>query len=67
LLWANPGSVSYRRPDDLDQTAHYATIIDGALSLSRISYDHSVLFEITQGLKLSENERKHEWSWASRG
>ena len=66
LLWANPGSISYRRPDDLDQTAHYATITDGALSLSRISYDHSVLFEITQGLKLNENERKHQWAWGPR-
>ena len=66
LLWINPGSGSYRRPDDMDQTAHYATISDGTLSLGRISYDHRILFQVTQGLKLNENERKHERAWGAR-
>ena len=67
LLWVNPGSGSYRRRDDPDQTAHYATITDGALSLHRVAYDHRVLFDVAQCLKLNENEQKHDWSWAARG
>lgn len=39
LLWLNPGSVSYRRRDDPDQSAHYAVIVDGVISLKRLSYD----------------------------
>lgn len=66
LLWLNPGSGSYRRPDDPDQTAHYATITDGTLSLRRIEYDHHRLFQVTQGLKLNERERKHEQAWGPR-
>jgi len=38
-LWVNPGSVSYRRKDDPDQTAHYAVIVDGVISLRRLAYD----------------------------
>ena len=39
LLWLNPGSVSYRRRDDPDQTAHYVTITDGQISLQRLAYN----------------------------
>ncbi|MEM7363444.1 MAG: metallophosphoesterase family protein [Pseudomonadota bacterium] len=66
LLWMNPGSLSYRRPDDPDQTAHYAIITDGELSLRRATYDHHQLFLATQQLKLNERERRHEWAWAPR-
>lgn len=37
-LWLNPGSVSFRRPDDPDKSAHYAVIVDGQLSLRRVVY-----------------------------
>ena len=33
---AEPGSASYRRPDDPDKTAHYATITDGEIRLKQI-------------------------------
>jgi putative phosphoesterase len=66
LLWMNPGSVSYRRPDDMDQTAHYATITDGTLSLGRAPYDHTIVFDMTQELKLNEREHKHQWAWGPR-
>lgn len=39
MQWLNPGSVSYRRPDDPDKTAHYAVITDGEIKLKRINYD----------------------------
>ena len=39
MQWLNPGSVSYRRPDDPDKTAHYAVIIDGEIELKKIDYD----------------------------
>lgn len=44
MLWLNPGSISYRRPDDPDKTAHYAVIENGEISLKRVSYDRSCLF-----------------------
>jgi len=41
--WINPGSSSYRRPDDPDKTAHYAVIDDGEVTLKRIPYDRGAL------------------------
>ena len=56
LLWLNPGSVSYRRPDDPDQTAHYATIVDGRISLHRLTYDLTRLYQAVQAVSLSQQE-----------
>lgn len=55
-LWVNPGSVSYRRRDDPDQTAHYLTITDGKLSLQRIAYDLRPLYHFVQEISLKEAE-----------
>ncbi len=41
MEWLNPGSLSYRRPDDPDKTAHYAVIQDGQVRLKRIPYDRT--------------------------
>lgn len=41
MEWLNPGSVSYRRPDDPDKTAHYAVIKDGGIQLCRIPYNRA--------------------------
>lgn len=41
MLWLNPGSVSYRRPDDPDKTAHYAVIENGEIRLCQVPYDRS--------------------------
>ena len=57
-LWLNPGSVSYRRMDDPDQTAHYATITDGKISLQRLEYDRSALYRAVQGMQLNRSEMK---------
>jgi len=56
LLWMNPGSVSYRRADDPDQTAHYLTITDGAISLRRLAYDVGPLYHYVRGVQLQEPE-----------
>jgi len=55
-LWLNPGSVSYRRPDDPDTTAHYATITDGAISLHRVAYDLAPLQQVVRTIQLQERE-----------
>ncbi|WP_010277563.1 metallophosphoesterase family protein [Paenibacillus senegalensis] len=57
-LWLNPGSVSYRRPDDPTKTAHYCTITDGNIALKSVSYDRTPLLEATRKLKLREDEMK---------
>ena len=56
LLWLNPGSVSYRRRDDPDQAAHYATITDGEISLKQAAYDITPLYKAIQQVRLKESE-----------
>ncbi len=56
LLWLNPGSVSYRRNDDPDQTAHYATITDGTIALKRLAYDIKPLRRYVNQVSLKEAE-----------
>jgi putative phosphoesterase len=56
ILWVNPGSVSYRRPDDPDQTAHYAIISAGVISLKRLPYDLAPLRKYVRGISLDESE-----------
>jgi predicted phosphodiesterase len=55
-LVLNPGSASYRRHDDPDQTTHYATITDGNISLNRLAYDISPLQRSIQCVNLKESE-----------
>lgn len=54
MVWLNPGSASYRRPDDPDKRAHYMVIEDGEIRLCRIAYDRSALLAEAQEL-----DRKH--------
>ncbi len=56
LLWLNPGSVSYRRQDDPDQAAHYATITDGVIALKQVSYDLAPLYRQVEQLALQDAE-----------
>ncbi len=55
-MWLNPGSVSYRRRDDPDQAAHYATITDGVISLRRLDYDLEPLRRAVEQVSLKETE-----------
>ena len=45
--WLNPGSASYRRPDDPDKRAHYMMLEDGTVRFGAISYDRSPLLAKT--------------------
>lgn len=58
--WINPGSVSYRRPDDPDKTAHYAVVTDGRVQLRRISYDRSRLLAEAEKFRLSDRMMRTE-------
>lgn len=58
ICWINPGSVSYRRSDDPDQTAHYATITDGKVSLQRLEYDITPLRRAVDSVRLKRSEMK---------
>ncbi|MBI1295575.1 metallophosphoesterase [bacterium] len=63
-LWINPGSTSYRRKDDPDQTAHYATIVDGSIQLHRLAYDLRPLRAALETIHLKESEMRvarHFW------
>ncbi|MCI9282783.1 MAG: metallophosphoesterase family protein [Lachnospiraceae bacterium] len=50
-LWLNPGSVSYRRPDDPDKTAHYIVIEDGRIMIKQVPYDRSRLLQEAVGFQ----------------
>ena len=41
-LWLNPGSVSYRRPDDPDKNAQYMVIDNGEIIFRSCPYDRSI-------------------------
>ena len=62
-LFLNPGSVSYRRLDDPDKTAHYALITGGEIVLKALSYDHTPLWDELRRLKeekrMSEKEQEY--------
>ncbi len=43
-LWLNPGSVSYRRPDDNDKRAHYMLITDGEILFRAVPYNRRGIY-----------------------
>lgn len=49
-MWINPGSASYRRPDDHDKRAHYMILDDGQVRFGAVSYDRSKLLSATQDM-----------------
>jgi hypothetical protein len=52
-LWLNPGSVSYRKEDDMDKRAHYMVLEDGQVRFGAASYDRSALLAKTQAIHRS--------------
>lgn len=44
MEWINPGSISYRRPDDPEKNAQYMVIIDGNISMRCVAYDRSPMY-----------------------
>ena len=57
-VFLNPGSISYRRPGDPDETAHYALILDGEIILKALSYDRTPLQAEVR--RLTEEGRMNE-------
>lgn len=57
-LWMNPGSVSYRRRDDPDQTAHYITVENGRISLNALPYDLNRMVQAIEPLPLRQPEKQ---------
>jgi putative phosphoesterase len=67
MYWLNPGSVSYRRLDDPDQAAHYATIVDGTISLKQLDYDLAPLRAEVERQQLKDDELQvARWFFGSR-
>lgn len=50
-LWLNPGSASYRRPDEPSKDAFYAVIKNGVISLRHTPYDAAPLNAVVEQLK----------------
>jgi putative phosphoesterase len=66
--WLNPGSVSYRRPDDPDQEAHYMVIEDGQVALRSVPYDAQAVYREVIQQPLTEDElRVTRWFFGPRG
>ncbi|MFP4439451.1 MAG: metallophosphoesterase family protein [Chloroflexaceae bacterium] len=68
MTWLNPGSASYRRQDDPDQTAHYLTITDGSIRLHRLAYDLQPLYKYVAHVTLQKSELDTaRWFFGPRG
>ena len=50
-LWFNPGSTSYRRPDEPSKDAFYAVIEDGEISFRHVPYEKAALNAEVEQLK----------------
>lgn len=50
-LWMNPGSISYRRPDEASKDAFYITITDGTIEEKHIPYGRSSLYDAVLAAK----------------
>lgn len=53
MEWLNPGSISYRRPDDPDKSANYMVISDGNVEFKSLYYDRSVQLAEAEAFKKS--------------
>lgn len=60
VCWLNPGSVSYRRPDDPCKEAQYIVIDNGKMYLKGVSYDRSRSFAVAVEYLKSGNMMESE-------
>lgn len=58
-LWLNPGSASYRRPDDPSKDAFYAVIEDGAIRMAHTPYNRKPLYD--EVLRMRSKLSIEEW------
>ena len=64
-VWLNPGSVSYRRPDELGRGADYAVLCDGEISLRRVPYATEHLHRAVQAAAVNDQEKAVTIPWWS--
>lgn len=50
-LWMNPGSISYRRPDDPSKDAFYIAISDGIIEMKHVPYQRDELYKAVLAAK----------------
>ena len=58
-LWLNPGSASYRRPDEPSKDAFYAVIQDGEIDLRHVPYPREALY--AEAVRMRPNMMEDEW------
>ncbi len=63
--WLNPGSVSYRRDDELVRGAHYAVIQDGHVSLRTVAYPTEHLHKEVLAAAVCPEEKRPTYRWWS--
>lgn len=59
-MWINPGSTSYRRPDDRDKRAHYLIIEDGDIRFGAVEYNRQLLLKAAQDYQLADGMAETE-------
>ena len=62
-LWFNPGSASYRRPDEPSKDAFYAVVENGCISLRHVPYNRKPLYE--EAVRVRPTMREAEWHVAN--
>ena len=58
--WINPGSISYRRPDDNDKSAHYMVIEGGEIRFCHLPYDRDPQFRVAEAFAQNKGMMKTE-------
>ncbi|MCC5849777.1 MAG: metallophosphoesterase family protein [Verrucomicrobia bacterium] len=61
--WMNPGSVSYRRPDEHWRGAHYVLIQDGTISLRALPYPTEALHREVLAASVCPREKEVTAPW----
>lgn len=62
-MWINPGSVSYRRPDELWRGSHYAVIQDGEVFLRAVPYPTETLHREVIAANVCQREKDVTVPW----
>ncbi len=63
VFWLNPGSTSYRRPDENYRGAHYAIFQDGQISLREVPYAIDELYKLLLQSKVCPQDRSPPLHW----
>ena len=61
-LWMNPGSTSYRRPDDPNKDAYYIVIENGKIDMRHTPYNREPLLQ--EAIRARPFMKPEEWSVA---